>query len=161
MSPGILTGVSRNAAILHLASVSRPSFRLDGPLPRHGRAGPLWLGQPNVADLVSAQIHRGAEERLYELYAWVVMANHVHLLLRPLIKSSEALRRIKGRSAREANLKLCRTGEPFWQAESYDHWIRNDEEMSRVIRYIENNPVSAGLTTQAKDYRWSNAWAGC
>jgi REP-associated tyrosine transposase len=124
------------------------------------RAGPLWLGQPNVADLVSAHIRRGAEERMYELDAWVVMANHVHLLLRPLIKSSEALRRIKGRSAREANLILGRTAAPFWQAESYDHWVRNDEEMSRITRYIENNPVTAGSTTQAEDYRWSSAWPG-
>ena len=121
------------------------------------RAGPLWLGRPDIADLVSAHIRRGAEERLYELYAWVVMANHVHLLVRPLIKPSEALRRIKGRSAREANLMLCRTGEPFWQAESYDRWIRNEEEMRRITRYIEDNPVTAGLTTQAEDYRWSSA----
>lgn len=88
------------------------------------------------------------------------MANHVHLLVRPFIKSSEAMRRIKGRSAREANLALCRTGQSFWQAESYDRWIRNDEEMTRTTRYIENNPVTAGLTTQAKDYRWSSAWDG-
>jgi REP element-mobilizing transposase RayT len=88
------------------------------------------------------------------------MANHVHLLVRPLIKSSQALRRVKGRSAREANLMLCRTGGPFWQAEPYDHWIRNDQKMSKITRYIENNPVTAGLTTQAEDYRWSSAWAG-
>jgi len=121
------------------------------------RTGPTWLRRPEVADLVSAHIRRGADERLYERYAWVVMANHVHLLVRPLIRSSEALRIIKGRSAREANLLLRRTGEPFWQSESYDHWIRNDEEMDRITRYIENNPVTAGLTTHAKDYRWSSA----
>ena len=115
------------------------------------RTGPMWLRRPEIADLVSIYIRRGAEERLYELYAWVVMANHVHLLVRPLMTSSEALRRIKGRSAREANLLLCRTSEPFWQAESYDRWIRNDEEMSRIAHYIENNPVTAGLTTRADD----------
>ena len=53
----------------------------------------MWLRQPNVADLVTAHIRRGAEERLYDLYAWVVMANHVHLLLFPLVKSSEALKK--------------------------------------------------------------------
>lgn len=120
----------------------------------------MWLRRPDIADLVITHIRRGAEEGLYQLYAWVVMANHVHLLVRPFIKSSEAMRRIKGRSAREANLALCRTGQSFWQAESYDRWIRNDEEMTRTTRYIENNPVTAGLTTQAKDYRWSSAWDG-
>jgi type I restriction enzyme R subunit/putative DNA methylase len=120
-------------------------------------AGPTWLRRTDIADLVSAHIRRGAEERLYELHAWVVMANHVHLLVHPFIKSSEAIRRIKGRTAREANLTLCRTGEPFWQAESYDHWVRNAQEMTGIARYIENNPVTAGLTMRAEDYRWSSA----
>ena len=122
------------------------------------RMGPMWLARPDVADLVSAHIQRGVEECLYELCAWVAMANHVHLLIRPVIKPGEALRRIKGRSAREANLALSRTGEPFWQAESYDHWARNAEETARIVRYIENNPVTAGLAMRAEDYRWSSAF---
>jgi putative transposase len=111
-----------------------------------------------VADLVSNHIRGGAEERLYDLHAWVVMANHVHLLARPLIQPSEVFRRIKGRSARAANLVLHRTGEPFWQSESYDHWVRNSDEMTKIARYIENNPVTAGLAARAEDYRWSSAW---
>jgi REP element-mobilizing transposase RayT len=121
------------------------------------RVGPTWLRQPEIADLVSEHIRRGAQERLYELDAWVVMANHVHMLVRPLIKASEALRRIKGRSAREANLALGRTGESFWQAESYDHWVRNGEEATRITCYIENNPFTAGLATRAEGYPWSSA----
>jgi REP element-mobilizing transposase RayT len=50
------------------------------------RAGPMWLRQPRVADLVSTNIRGGADERFYELYAWVVMSNHVHLLIRPFIE---------------------------------------------------------------------------
>ena len=124
------------------------------------RTGPMWLRRPDVADLVTTHTHRGAEERLYDLYAWVVMANHVHLLVRPFTKPSEAFRRIKGRTAREANLALGRTGEPFWRAESYDHWVRTGDEMTRITRYIENNPVTTSLTTRAEDYRWSSAWSG-
>jgi len=92
------------------------------------------------------------------LYAWVVMANHVHLLIHPCVRPSEALRRVKGRSAREANLLLCRTGESFWQSESFDHWVRNADEMARIAHYIENNPVTAGLTARAADHKWSSAW---
>jgi len=120
----------------------------------------MWLRQPEVANLVAANLRRGAEEHFYDLHAWVVMANHVHLLVRPLIKPSELLRRIKGRSARQVNLALGRTGEPFWQSESYDHWVRHAEEMTRITRYIENNPVTAGLAARAEDYRWSSAWRG-
>ncbi len=114
------------------------------------RAGPMWLRQPRIADVVSANICRGADQGLYELYAWVVMANHVHLLVRPLIEPGEAIRRIKGRSAREANLVLRRTGEPFWQSESYDRWVRNTEEMPRISRYIENNPLFGWLGGESR-----------
>ena len=125
------------------------------------RAGPMWLGRGDIADLVSQCICSGAiQDHFYELYTWVVMANHVHLLVRPLIPASELMRRIKGRTAREANLALGRTGIPFWQAESYDRWVRNEEEMAKISRYIENNPVAAGLVQRSDEYRWSSAWRG-
>src|SRR5947209_533326 len=52
---------------------------------------------------------------------------------------------------------------PFWQAESYDHWVRTEGEWQRIIAYIayiEENPVKAGLVQRAADYRWSSASAG-
>jgi hypothetical protein len=59
---------------------------------------------------------------------------------------------VKGYTAREANRLLGRTGQPFWQAESYDHWVRDDRESDRIKAYIENNPVRAGLVANAADY---------
>ena len=50
-----------------------------------------------------------------------------------------------GFTAAEANKILGRTGEPFWQDESYDHWVRNRYELQTIIRYVGRNPVSAGL----------------
>jgi hypothetical protein len=67
------------------------------------------------------------------------------------------LKSLKGVTAREANKILGRTGEPFWQHESYDHWVRNAEEFERIRLYIENNPVKAGLAAQPSAYRWSSA----
>src|ERR1017187_6858095 len=64
---------------------------------------------------------------------------------------------IKGRTAREANLLLERTGEPFWQDESYYHWVRNGKEFHRIVAYIEENPVSAGLAAKPEDWPWSSA----
>jgi len=52
---------------------------------------------------------------------------------------------------------LGRTGQPFWQAESYDHAVRDDRESDRIKGYIENNPVKAGLVANAEDYLWSSA----
>jgi putative transposase len=88
------------------------------------------------------------------------MANHVHLLVTPLVSPSKLLQSIKGYAARAANKLLERTGEPFWQTESYDHWIRDESEFDRIRRYIENNPVRAGLVAKPEDYRWSSANAG-
>jgi REP element-mobilizing transposase RayT len=81
----------------------------------------------------------------------------MHLLLLPKVAPSRLLQSLKGASAREANRVLRRTGEPFWQAESYDHWVRDEREWRRIANYIENNPVKAGLVSRAKDYRWSSA----
>jgi len=85
------------------------------------------------------------------------MANHVHVLLLPNIDPSKLLRSLKGFTARESNRHLGRTGQPFWQAESYDHWVRSSEELDRIAAYIENNPVKAGLAARPEDYSWSSA----
>ena len=50
--------------------------------------------------------------------------------------------------------------EPLWQTESYDHWIRDDEEKARICRYIRGNPVAAGLCTRPEDWRWGSACRG-
>jgi putative DNA methylase len=70
---------------------------------------------------------------------------------------SQITRSLKGSTAREANKLLDRTGQPFWQDESYDHWARDDDEFSRIIAYIENNPVKAGLVLKPEDWQWSSA----
>jgi type I restriction enzyme R subunit/putative DNA methylase len=93
----------------------------------------------------------------YDLAAYVIMSNHVHLLLLPKIAPSRLLQSLKGAAAREANRILGRTGETFWQAESYDHWVRDEAEWKRIVAYIEQNPVKAGLVQNAEDYRWSSA----
>jgi len=80
-----------------------------------------------------------------------------HVLLLPKIAASRLLESLKGATAREANRVLGRTGERFWQAESYDHWVRDDREFERIVAYIENNPVKAGLVSRPEDYRWSSA----
>jgi hypothetical protein len=61
-------------------------------------------------------------------------------------------------TAKRANLLLQRSGEAFWQDESYDHLVRNGEEFRRIKRYIENNPVRALLARTPQDYRWSSAF---
>ena len=122
------------------------------------RGGPLYLSQEPIATLVEASIHFGAHQLgYYDLLSYVVMANHVHLLVLPREAPSRFLQTLKGYTAREANRLLKRTGLPFWQAESYDHWVRDEKQAERIRVYIENNPVQAGLVARPEDYRWSSA----
>ena len=121
------------------------------------REGPLYLAQERIAKTVIASLHRGVELGHYSLRAYVVMANHVHVLLLPKIAPPRLLQSLKGSTAREANRLLGRTGESFWQAESYDHWVRDEGELERIAAYIEDNPVKAGLVARAEDYPWSSA----
>ncbi len=124
------------------------------------RTGPMLLRQPRVARIVLDSLRRGVELGHYELRAYAIMANRVHVLLLPKVPPSRLLNSLKGATARNANRVLGRAGSDFWQAESYDHWVRDDAEFNRIVAYIENNPVRAGFVTRAGQYPWSSASSG-
>jgi type I restriction enzyme R subunit/putative DNA methylase len=121
------------------------------------RTGPMYLRREDIARIVVNCLRCGVELGHYELRAWVVMANHVHVLLLPKVSPQRLLGGLKGSAAHEANQILGRTGQAFWQAESYDHWVRDAREFEKIVAYIENNPVKAGFVARAEDYRWSSA----
>lgn len=85
------------------------------------------------------------------------MSNHAHILIWPKTYMSTITKSIKGYTARECNRVLARTGENFWQDESFDHAVRNPEEFWRIKTYIERNPVKAGLVARPEDWAWSSA----
>ena len=124
-------------------------------------AGECHLRHPEIAMLV-AEALRHFHGAHYLLDDWVVMPNHVHLVLWPMpnFTLSEILKSRKRHTARQANLILGRTGETFWQRESFDHWIRDDEEKARICRYIRLNPAKAGLCKSPEDWKWGSAWPG-
>ncbi len=95
--------------------------------------------------------------RRYKLHSFVVMPNHVHLLVTPSVTAPKWLGPLKGFTAFEANKILARQGNPFWQHESYDHLVRSDEEFDRIQHYIEQNPVKAHLACTPGEFRWSSA----
>jgi REP element-mobilizing transposase RayT len=126
---------------------------LDG-----ARIGPTHLAMPAVAQIVVDSL-RYCGENDYGLHAWVVMPNHVHWLATPRTDVPRFMRRLKGYTARQANKRLCRTGQTFWQEESYDRLVRTPEEFRNIEAYILNNPVKAGLARSVEEYRWSSAHA--
>jgi len=120
--------------------------------------GPRWLERRDVADVVENAIWKGVRESRYELGAWVLMPNHVHIALRLLGDQdlAAAVRSIKGTSAHAANRLLHGSGSRFW-ARGRQNAARRSRVYHYVIRYIENNPVKAGPCGSAQDWPWSSA----
>jgi REP element-mobilizing transposase RayT len=144
----------------HAASAGKAFVWMDRALDE-ARFGPSRLRREELAQtVVDALRYAAGTLHYFDLHAFAVMPNHVHVLIQPLVDPSKLLQSVKWFSAREANKRLGRSGEPFWQRESYDHWFRNEVEFERVRRYIEENPVRAGLVARAEDYLWSSAHAG-
>ncbi len=94
----------------------------------------------------------------YDLLAYCVMSNHVHILFCTAGYENETVSKtmqlIKGGSAYESNQVLKREGK-FWQKESYDHYIRNDNELKNIVHYILENPVKASIVKEWKQYPFS------
>ena len=121
--------------------------------------GECWLRRPEIAEL-TANALRFFDGQRYHLEAWVVMPNHVHVVFWPIPNHtlSSIVHSWKRFTAREANKLLDRTGEPFWQQEPFDHWIRDEREEMRCCNYTVRNPVLAGLCRGPEEWRWSSAW---
>lgn len=122
--------------------------------------GACYLCIPTVAELVVSAFEFYHEKR-YELVAWVVMPNHVHVIIHtwhgfPL---QDIIRDWKGYTAQVANRHLTRKG-AFWQTGYFDRFIRNDRHFSNAIDYVHNNPVLAGLVATPGAWKFSSAPVG-
>jgi putative transposase len=114
------------------------------------------LADPRIAKICADQFHyyNGKD---YELDAFCIMSNHIHVAftLKPGARPvSKIMHSIKRYTARESNKILGRSGK-FWQDESYDHLVRDEQELSRIKDYIINNPVKAGLVKDWRDWKWT------
>ena len=89
----------------------------------------------------------------YELYASVVLDDHVHIIINPTDTLSKIMHSIKSFTAHKINKMLHRTGK-IWQDENHDRVIRNEKELLEKINYIANNPIKANLATAYEDYKW-------
>ena len=119
--------------------------------------GACLLSNPKVAQLIMHTLKTFDGER-YVLHDWVVMPNHVHLVIEPRGEHSlsDILHSLKSYSATEANRALGRQG-PFWQHESYDRLLRDQNEFERCLQYVQQNPVKAKLAATAEGYAYGRA----
>ena len=106
------------------------------------------LQQPELAEMVMEAIQDRSDRRIWEMFACVVMPNHIHLFFEMNSELSlkcelEKFKRWTGRRAAKIDERFH--GRRFWQTEWFDHWSRSDEEDERIAQYIQQNPVKAGL----------------
>jgi REP element-mobilizing transposase RayT len=122
------------------------------------RCGQFFLAQPSIARMVIDAIHHNARVlQQYNVHAFAVMPNHVHLPMTALVPLPKLTKSLKGITAKHANGMLRLTGNSFWQEETYDRLVRDQREFETVRSYIDENPVRAGLVIDAAGYRWSSA----
>lgn len=148
--------------LLRIADARERRTKLEAYLDRG--CGECQLRDPRCAAAVEAVLLRYDGER-YRLLAWVIMPNHAHVLVElwtvPLGRLCQAW---KGAGANAVNRILGRKGE-LWQADYWDRHIRDEEHFRKAWRYIESNPVKAGLVAAAADWAHSSAnarwqWVG-
>ena len=123
--------------------------------------GNCWLKREDCIRIVCDKLLGGDEQR-YHLGDAVIMPNHVHALITPADGEGleSIVKRIKGASAFECNRAIGRTG-AFWQADTYDHIVRDFEELQFFRSYIESNPAKARIMVpEAAIYKaeWINDW---
>jgi REP element-mobilizing transposase RayT len=130
--------------------------KFDKTLEKYAKADD-FLKNPNVANIIVEKI-KEYDGKKYDLIAYCIMSNHVHLLFctagyeNPDI--SMIMQLIKGGSSFLCNQFLNRKGN-FWQKESYDHYVRNQQELENIEFYILENPVKAGLVAKWEDWKFS------
>ena len=124
--------------------------------------GPHWLQDDSIAKIVAEAIqYRNGKD--YELLAYCIMPNHVHMVftVTSVVRRvssryivTDILESLKWYTAKKCNKALHRKGQ-FWQHESYDHVIRSQKELSNIINYVLYNPVTASLISDWKQWKWS------
>lgn len=126
----------------------------------HEQQSERWLQRDEIAKVVADSMHY-LDGKKYDLIAYCIMPNHVHIVFEPLLEKPERyyslgsiMQSLKGYTAWKAHQILGRKG-AFWQDESYDHVVRDNQELQRIIDYTLQNPVKAGLVESAEEWKWS------
>jgi len=120
-------------------------------------AGACVLRDAHLAKIVIEELI-GLSEWLVEAVHFTIMPNHIHGLLVPQPGCSSTLadimKRLKGRSGHRIREALGGSG-PVWQREWFDRWMRDEFEWEKTVRYIQENPVKAGLVARWQDHPWT------
>ena len=119
--------------------------------------GSCILKNPQIAQLVydNFTFYNG---KRYDLISWVIMPNHIHVLIYAYegVALSKIIQSWKGYTGKKINEILKISGR-VWHREYWDRYIRDEKHYNSTIKYIEQNPVKAGLVEKAEDWKWSSS----
>ncbi len=120
--------------------------------------GECYLKDKRIASIVQDSLLFFDSKR-YRILSWVIMPNHVHLLMTPCsgFTLSGIMHSIKSFTGQEANKILNRKGK-FWMDEYFDRYIRDSNHFEKAVAYIENNPVKARLCKTPDEWEFSSAY---
>jgi putative transposase len=95
------------------------------------------------------------------LHAWVLMSNHVHLLVIPKTDAgiTSMMQRLAGSYANYFNKRYRNTG-PIWEGRFRNVPVVNYSHLEQIKAYIEQNPLRAGLCGNVTEYQWSSGYSG-
>ncbi len=139
-------------------SLSRPDHRAEWADEQLDRGfGCRLLATHANAGIVQASLLNDDGER-YALAAWCIMPTHVHVLIEQRFDAALAtiVQTWKSVAAHRINKQMDRRG-AVWQREYFDRFMRDAEQFENTVRYIENNPVKAGLCERPADWPFSSA----
>jgi REP element-mobilizing transposase RayT len=178
--PGSVVSTYRNERILkerelkanpELTEFYREWFLKFDAILDNAMSGPTWLAIPKIRSVVYDKLLKDDVSK-YRLDAFSIMSNHAHAVFRPNLDErslsetriagrpgfesdqetlAEIMQSIKGVTARDCNRLLNRRGQ-FWEYESFDREVRNEEGFIRAVRYTLRNPVKAGLVNRPMDW---------
>jgi putative transposase len=120
-----------------------------------------YFTDSGTIELLIAHINEARTKHGFKIFGYVIMPEHVHLVLLPPcgMKLGIVIREIKSKMAREyfaLNMSNLVGKKVFWQKRCYDHNCRTDETVKGKIIYCHNNPVKRGLVGMPGDYEWSS-----
>jgi len=141
---------------------NRIYFKKMDELLHENKRGNHYLKDRRLSEIVANSIKFWDNKRM-ELISYCIMSNHVHLVLKMYYKNENGeilylrnvLESIKKYSAKECNKIIGKAGNKFWEYESYDRLVRDTSELYRIIKYVLDNPVKAGLCENKSDWEFS------
>ncbi|MCM8535339.1 MAG: transposase [Lentisphaeraceae bacterium] len=123
--------------------------------------GSCLLQYPDIALIIKENwLHFNQKE--YDILSYVIMPNHVHMLIKtqkaPLTKILHSWKSYTSKKIyqklQESTFDIHTISKNIWQEEYWDTFIRDEAHLNKVLAYIADNPIKAGLVNNISDYPW-------